>query len=434
MFEDWINDDIKNVLLVEPDFPIPTKSRNHKNFLPIGLLKIASFLREKNINVKLVRHGFDNEINEGLKNNITLFNFGEKKNVRGPDLICISSLFTYWSKYVKEAVLFYKKLFPDAPVLVGGIYASLMPEHCKEYTGCDDVIIGQIQKAERFIPAYDLVDVDYQIIHTTRGCIRRCEACGVYNIEPKWFSKESIKNEIVKKNIVFYDNNLLANKFIENILQELIDLKKEKKIRTLESQSGFDGRILIKKPYLATMLKEAGFKFPKIAWDGELAEKEDINKQIKVLVDAGFHAKDISVFMLYNHELDYNELEAKRVECFKMGVQITDCRFRPLNLHYDNYSPAKRNGQTSRDYFIHKKWSDKAIRKFRRNVRRHNICVRHEVDYHSALLERKKIPKDLAGELRTLSYNQVDKKILPDAWTPSIFHDVNEQDYFVFKR
>ena len=59
MFEDWINGDVKSVLLVEPNFPIPSKSRNHKNFLPIGLLKIASLLRKKSIDVELVRHGFD---------------------------------------------------------------------------------------------------------------------------------------------------------------------------------------------------------------------------------------------------------------------------------------------------------------------------------------------------------------------------------------
>ena len=55
-FTDWITDDIKKVLLVEPNFPIPAKSRNHSNFLPIGLLKIASYLRSKSIEVKLIRY------------------------------------------------------------------------------------------------------------------------------------------------------------------------------------------------------------------------------------------------------------------------------------------------------------------------------------------------------------------------------------------
>ena len=41
IFENWIKDDTKNVLLVEPNFPIPAKSRNHSNFLPIGLLHLT---------------------------------------------------------------------------------------------------------------------------------------------------------------------------------------------------------------------------------------------------------------------------------------------------------------------------------------------------------------------------------------------------------
>ena len=175
-FEDWITKDVKKVLLVEPNFPIPAKSRNHSNFLPIGLLKIASYLRSKSIEVKLIRY-------EHQDAQTTLI---EEKDEFVPDLICVTSIFTYWSKYVKDAVSHYKSKFKDAPILVGGVYASLLPDHCKEYTGCDDVILGIIPGAEKLIPAYDLVDVDYQILHTTRGCIRKCGFCGTYIIEPEW--------------------------------------------------------------------------------------------------------------------------------------------------------------------------------------------------------------------------------------------------------
>ena len=59
-FNDWITEDVKNVLLVEPNFPIPNKSRNHSNFLPIGLLKIAAYLKRKSINVELIRFEEEN--------------------------------------------------------------------------------------------------------------------------------------------------------------------------------------------------------------------------------------------------------------------------------------------------------------------------------------------------------------------------------------
>lgn len=415
-FINWIDENIKNVLLVEPNFPIPNKSRNHSNFLPIGLLKIASYLESQSINVKLVRY-------EHIDNAQTTLNFSKiNKENYFPDLICVTSIFTYWSKYVKDAVSFYRKKYPNVPILVGGIYASLLPQHCKEYTKCDDVIQGTILEAEKLIPDYDLVDVDYQIVHTTRGCIRQCGFCGVYTVEPKWLYESSIKDKIIKKRVIFYDNNLLANPKIEDILNELIELKNEHKINYLESQSGFDGRILEKKPFLAKMLKDAGFKNPKIAWDHEITDAPFIKKQIDILIEAGFKAREISVFMIYNYDLDYNEMEDKRVKCFEWGVQINDCRYRPLDSTFDNYNPAKRK-QTKRDYWINDNWTDSQVRLFRRNVRRHNICIRMNVDYHSNKLERKQIPQEIARSIRDKSYEEV-KDLIDDVWTPKEAHYV----------
>lgn len=434
-FTDWITKDTKNVLLVEPNFPIPNKSRNHSNFLPIGLLKIAAYLKSKNIKVKLIRFEENKDEDYGQ----TTLEIKKEKDTFVPDLICVTSIFTYWSEHVKNAVFYYRNKYKSVPILVGGVYASLMPEHCKSYTGCTDVIQGPIPEAEDLFPDYSLVDVDYQIIHTTRGCIRKCGFCGTYKIEPNWTCKRSIRKQIEaepnKKKIIFYDNNLLANENIVNILEELKELKDEKKINYVESQSGFDGRILRKKPCLAKMLNDAGFKNPKIAWDYGLVQAPKIKEQIDLLIAAGFTAKEISIFMIYNYEPNYEEMEKKRVKCAEWGVQITDCRYRPLDATFDNYSSFKTKGQTSEDYYIHEEcgWTDQKIRKFRRNIRRHNICMRHEVDYHSTILERKQIPQEQAKDLREKSFNEIKKNysdILPDAWSPLVEHPWDEQDYF----
>ncbi len=423
LLDDWINESTKRVLLVEPNFPIPNKSRNHSNFLPIGLLKIAGYLRTKDIEVKLIRYEHTDTMQTTLYVN---FQKGEIEFI--PDLICVTSIFTYWSSYVKDAVLHFKRKFKDTPIIVGGIYASLLPEHCKEYTHCDGVITGIVDCAEKVTPAYDLVDVNYQILHTTRGCIRQCGFCGVYTIEPEWLCKKSIKDEIIKKRLIFYDNNLFANPYIENILEELIELKKNRKISYIESQSGFDGRLLIKKPHLAKMIKEAGFKNPKIAWDHELTDASFIKKQLDILIDAGFKPSEISVFMIYDYELDYNEMEEKRAKCFEWGVQIADCRYRPLDATFDNYNPRKRK-QTNKDYWINPNWTDTEVRLFRRNVRRHNICIRYGVDFHSAKLERKQIPQEKAREYRSMSYDEV-KYLLDDIWTPKEAHLVEKDNMF----
>ena len=78
----------------------------------------------------------------------------------------------------------------------------------------------------------------------------------------------------------------------------------------------------------------------------------NVKKEIDVLIEAGYNPKDIAIFMIYNYELDYNELEEKRAYCFKWGVQVSDCRYRPLDRLDDGYNPNKTSGQTNKDYHI----------------------------------------------------------------------------------
>ncbi len=346
-----------------------------------------------------------------------------------PDLVMVTSLFTYWSRHVKESVQHYKKIFPHAKIIVGGVYASLMPQHCKDYTGCDEVFIGTHKQAEEYASKhhlnYNILEnphpIDYQIIHTSRGCFRKCRFCGVWRIEPEITYKKSIRTEICASRIIFYDNNLLANPFIENILEEIIEIRGKNGHPICESQSGFDGRILLEKPYIACLLKQAGFKNPRIAWDHNYKSWRSIKRQIDILVKAGFRSKGIFVFMLYNYDIDFKEMEKKRLKCWEWKVQISDCRYRPLNQTFDNYLPYMKE-QSISDYYIHPKWTDAQMRQFRRNVRRQNICVRQSLNYYSPTLVRKIIDQQSSYRLRHTPFEKA-KKTLPDAWSPILKND-----------
>ena len=187
-----------NVLFVEPDFPRVSKSKNHSEFMPIGLIKLANYHRKLGNSICILR-------GEVPKQDIYFeAPNGRVKRNSLPDQIFITSYFTYWSKYVKKSVKYYKSIFPKSKVVVGGIYASLMPDHCKKYTGCDEVFVGVHEQAEKTPVSYRYMEkhygpADYQIIHTSRGCVRRCEFCGVYKIEPEFTYKSSVLKEITKK-------------------------------------------------------------------------------------------------------------------------------------------------------------------------------------------------------------------------------------------
>jgi hypothetical protein len=398
------------ILLVEPNFPIPPKSKNHKNFLPIGLLKIACYHKAIGNEVVIVR------------GNLTKEELKKRLNFEKPDWIGVTSLFTYWSKYVKDTVQHYKRLFPNTKIVVGGIYASLMPEHCKEYTGCDEVIKGVIPEVEKYAEEnkldYSLLSnphpLNFQIVHTSRGCFRKCPFCGVWKIEPKVVFKKSIRNEICSNKLVFYDNNLLANPNIKEILNEIAGTKYNGKPIVCEAQCGIDGRLLT--PELAALLKKARFVNMRIAWDWHYSQWRSIKKQLDMLVKAGYKSKDIYVFMLYNWEIPFKEMEKKRIKCWEWKVQIADCRFRPLDQTYDNYNPRKK--QTNEEYYIHPKWTDEEVKQFRKNVRRQNICVRMGLPFYSKTLEQKRIDKTLAKKLREMPLKKA-RKILQDIWIPN---------------
>lgn len=390
----------QKILLVQPKFPTAAKSINHKDFLPIPLLKIASYHRTQGDEPYLVH--------------------GKEKVDFKPDLIYVTSLFTYWQKEFWDTVKFFRNRFSDTKISVGGIYVSLFFENSDFQRKCRELnltpIKGTVEVFETSKPDYSFVDVDYQIIHASRGCKRHCPFCGVWQIEPEFVPKESIKNEIVKNKLVFYDNNLLANPYIEKILKELAELKLNGRQVYSESQSGFDGRLLTFK--LAKLLKEARFINPRIAWDGPFDVWNNIENQINILCKAGYKSKDISIFMIYNWEYTFEEMELKRRKCFEWGVQMADCRNRPLTQEFDNYNG--RIEQSSKDYYIHelKGWTDEKVKKFRKNVRRQNICVRNRLKFHSSKLERKKVPKSDYLKIVTLQMQEI-KKILPDAWWPS---------------
>ncbi len=61
-----------------------------------------------------------------------------------PDLILVTSMMTYWYPGVRATIAVLKRTFPDAPLVLGGIYATLCREHAERTCGADEVLTGGI--------------------------------------------------------------------------------------------------------------------------------------------------------------------------------------------------------------------------------------------------------------------------------------------------
>src|SRR5437867_1408591 len=202
-----------HVLLVEPDY--------YTRYPPLGLLKLAAYHRLQGDTVELVR--------------------APHEPAKKPDRIYITSLFTYAWRPVHDAVRVYRTMSPKAETLLGGIYASLLPEHAA-LSGAE-VHVGLFPEAESVMPAYDLApEWNGTILFASRGCIRRCGFCSVPKLEgrPSAF-RYGIRDLIYDghSRVIFWDNNILGNPNWRSVFDEMAELKVE-----VDFNQGLDGRLL----------------------------------------------------------------------------------------------------------------------------------------------------------------------------------------------
>jgi len=202
---------------------------------PLGLLRIASFLRENGFRVTLVdcldflikrkKYGDGKFLKiriekphplKSVPRNYSQYGIPEEMLLKRfsmleekPDIIGITSGMTYWYPGVCKVVEITKKFFGNVPTILGGIYATLCYEHAKKHSGVDIVFNGReelealklISDLTKFelgtpnslpaeasaqagelrtdpYPAFDLYpQLDYICIATSKGCPFRCTYC-----------------------------------------------------------------------------------------------------------------------------------------------------------------------------------------------------------------------------------------------------------------
>lgn len=259
-----------------------------------------------------------------------------------PEAVLITCTMTYWYPGVQAAVELLRKKFGQVPIILGGIYASLCPEHAKRHSGADIVIEGpgenqilrlireicddsSIKAASRetLFPDFDsLPSPAYELCHdntvlclmTSRGCPFNCTYCASRLLGPRFEQRqpEKVVSEIVyfkqtfnTRHIAFYDDALLINKdrHLIKILEALLPLNLGLKFHT---PNGLHPRE-IDRP-LAHLLKKSGFSSVFLSLEttnpnllaetGPKVSPRDLEKALSYLEEAGYNRSDISVYLL----------------------------------------------------------------------------------------------------------------------------------------
>jgi len=301
------------VLFVEPEY--------YSRYPPLGLLKLISYYRSWADEIKYVRgHVRDQSFI--------------------PNKIMITSLFTYAWKPVHKAIEYYHDLYPNSEIHVGGIYASILPNNIQKSYPYVKIHQGLFNKAEDFIPAYDVLNEidkwknwDSSIIFSSRGCIRNCPFCIVPKLEGTIRSViDDIWSHINSdyKKIILWDNNFLANPKWRDVLFELKELGYK-----VDFNQGLDARLINEEN--ASLLAELKMPQIRFAYDW-LGERDAVKKAVSIMNQNGIKGRNIFIYTLFNFFDPINKIGddpesfLTRVrDILNFGCVSYPMRYEPLN-------------------------------------------------------------------------------------------------------
>jgi hypothetical protein len=339
----------KNILLIEPAY------RN--KYPPLGLMKIAQY------------HG-----PHGKRDKVRFIK-GQDRSVLGTawDRVYVTTLFSFEYPKISESIDFALQAANGHAdkVFVGGIAASLMHDRflqeprwrgirfIKGLLGAPPAVSLQLddfseelysddrQSApiEDLVPDYDILDqIDYKypvrdayFAYTSRGCIRKCNFCGVPKLEGAQRDTDSLTDLVKaiderygpKKDLLLMDNNVVASPRFKEIIAEIRDLgfvpgatirrphERVSSQRRVDFNQGVDARILCKDPMYLRELATICLKPLRIAFD-HLGLKGPYEKAVRFAHENGL--VELSNYMLYN----FKDSPADLFERMRLNVHLNE--------------------------------------------------------------------------------------------------------------
>ena len=262
----------------------------------------------------------------------------ELDRVPSPDLVLLSCMMTYWYPGVRTMVDQVRLKFGQVPIILGGVYPTILPHHALAQTGVDRICEGPAENQvfslinevlgdgtcpelhfERLedmpFPAFSLLrDTNSLPILTSRGCPMRCSFCASFLLCDRFEqrSTDSVLRELElacrlyrTKNIAFYDDALLWNKkrhmipLMKRILEKRLSMsfhtpnglhvgEIDDQMAFLLKRSGFQSLYLSQETFDENLIGES---CPKVSSD-------DLDRALGCLERAGFIREQVNVYLI----------------------------------------------------------------------------------------------------------------------------------------
>lgn len=284
-----------------------------------------------------------------------------------PRAILLTSHMTYWYPAVVEMAGLLRRLFPESCLILGGIYATLCPDHAQQHVRPDYLIRGEGEAAVLQIisrlfqdpvpesPSHRLDDLPWPLLEaypvlasiammTSRGCPYRCSYCASALLCPNYRRRQpgAVYDEIMHwhrqrgvRSIAFYDDALLhdGEQYAKPLLRRLaagrLDL-------LLHTPNGIQPRCIDAE--MAGLLRAAGAATLRLSYESSRRElqqekvtSEELAAALRHLRAAGFADQQLGVYLLCGMPgQTLEEVRASAQQVHDLGGRINLASFSPI--------------------------------------------------------------------------------------------------------
>ena len=272
------------------------------------------------------------------------------------EMVWIQTTLTYWYPGIREVIQDVRGTLGDIPIVLGGPYATLCPEHARGL-GADMIIEGMNcqplwdhlglcydEDQPALWEVYDRLEVGIQKI--TQGCPFACTYCSVHQVyggfQPRSLNRAKAEYDLLvergAKHVAFYDDALLFHH--HKALEPLLHHARQKGVPLhLHSPNALNARFLT--PELAQTMVDSGFEtfylgFESAASDwqqatGSKVTSPELAQAVSALVQAGAKRRNITAYQMLGHpQSDTQALEESMHYVANLGIRGMLADFSPI--------------------------------------------------------------------------------------------------------
>lgn len=236
-----------------------------------------------------------------------------------PEAVFIETSMTYWYPGVKEVVDTVREIFKSIPVVIGGVYATLLKDHAEKVISPDIIVVGDDLSPLRELsidvekpldpPLFELYrELPYGVTRLTEGCTFKCPYCASPILKRRFIKRNvddimeefDVLRRLRVKDVAFYDDALLLGIELLGSVEENFG-----GVFRFHTPNALHGRLIDEE--VAKLLREMGTETVYIGFEtqnpwrqislGDKIRNYEAMEAVENLLKAGYKRSDITLYL-----------------------------------------------------------------------------------------------------------------------------------------